>query len=100
MSPLATIALVKTEIDRAVTDAVIRRLATDQSFHKGYDYFKHGHVESLEGNARSIRAVVRGTRNYMVTLSSDDGILDYACDARKAPMRRSANIASPLGWPG
>jgi len=63
-----------------MNDAVIRRLAGEQSYQRGLDYFSHGHVESLEDRAGGIRAVVRGSQDYTVELSSDDGVLDYACD--------------------
>lgn len=64
----------------AVTEAVVRRLAGDQPYGRGYDYFRHGHVESLEEAANGVRAVVRGNRDYAVTLSADEGVLDYSCD--------------------
>jgi len=65
---------------RAMNDATIRRLAGAQSYQRGLDYFSHAHVESLEERGGSIHAVVRGTREYAVTLASDDGVLDYSCD--------------------
>src|SRR5215471_2813609 len=67
-------------LSRAVTDAVIRRLAGAQSYQRGLDYFSHGHVESLEETAGGIRALVRGNQDYAVTLTSDEGVLDYSCD--------------------
>src|SRR5262249_22926757 len=60
--------------------AVIRRLAGAQSYQRGLDYFSHGHVESLEETADGIRALVRGNQDYAVTLTSDEGVLDYSCD--------------------
>jgi uncharacterized Zn finger protein len=63
-----------------MNDMVIRRLAGDQSYQRGLDYFSHGHVESLEDVGSSIRAVVRGNQDYTVTLAADEGVLDYACD--------------------
>jgi uncharacterized Zn finger protein len=65
---------------RAINDAVVRRLAGAQSYQRGVDYFSHGHVESLENRGGSVHAVVRGTQDYTVTLTSDDGVLDYLCD--------------------
>jgi uncharacterized Zn finger protein len=59
---------------------VIRRLAGEQSYQRGLDYFSHGHVETLENLDTSVRAVVRGNHDYTVTLLADDGVLDYACD--------------------
>lgn len=68
------------ELRRAITDAVVRRLAGAQSYQRGRDYFAHGHVESFEDLSGSIRAVVRGAQDYTVVLASDDGVLDYSCD--------------------
>ena len=67
-------------ISRALNDTVVRRLAGERSYLRGHDYCQHGHVESLENDAGGVRAVVRGTQDYTVTLSSDDGVLDYTCD--------------------
>jgi uncharacterized Zn finger protein len=69
-----------TELSRSINDAVIRRLAGAQSYQRGLDYFSHGHVESLEDRGASVRAVVRGNQDYTVTLTADDGVLDYSCD--------------------
>jgi uncharacterized Zn finger protein len=55
-------------------------LAGDRSYRKGYDYYQHGHVESVDAQANGIHAVVRGNQDYTVILSSDDGVLDYTCD--------------------
>ncbi len=63
-----------------MNDNVIRRLAGDQSYQRGLDYFSHGHVESLEDRDANFSAVVRGNRDYTVTLAADEGVLDYACD--------------------
>lgn len=67
-------------LSRALSDAVIRRLAGAQSYQRGLDYFSHGHVESLEDDDRGVRGVVRGNQDYIVTLTGDDGVLDYSCD--------------------
>ncbi len=63
-----------------MTDAVIRRLADAQSYQRGLDYASHGHVESLEDRSGSVDAFVRGNQDYTVTLTADDGVLDYSCD--------------------
>jgi uncharacterized Zn finger protein len=63
-----------------MTDAIIRRLAGAQSYQRGIDYFSHGHVESLEDRGGTVHAVVRGNRDYTVTLAADEGVLDYSCD--------------------
>lgn len=68
------------DMSGAMNDAVVRRLAGERSYERGLDYYRHGHVESLEDRADGIRAVVRGTQDYRVELSSDDGVFDYTCD--------------------
>jgi uncharacterized Zn finger protein len=67
-------------ISMALNDAVIRRLAGTQFYERGLDYFSYGYVDSLEENAEGLRAVVRGNRDYTVTLTADEGVLDYSCD--------------------
>ena len=46
----------------AITDAVIRRLADEQTYNRGLDYFTHGHVESLKELSDGAAAVVRTNR--------------------------------------
>jgi uncharacterized Zn finger protein len=71
---------VQSALSQALTDAVIRRLAGAQSYQRGLDYFSHGHVESLEETTDGVRALVRGNQDYAITLTADDGVLDYSCD--------------------
>jgi uncharacterized Zn finger protein len=71
---------VPNHLSKALNNAVIHRLAGAQSYQRGQDYFSHGHVESLEDDADGVRALVRGTQDYTVTLTADDGVLDYSCD--------------------
>ncbi|MEO8657804.1 MAG: DUF6880 family protein [Bryobacteraceae bacterium] len=66
-------------MDRALTDAVVRRLAEAGAYERGQDYFLHGHVISLKAGPTSIGATVRGDRVYEVTLQADEGMLDYSC---------------------
>jgi hypothetical protein len=67
-------------LTQAVTDAVIRRLAGEQAYQRGLDYFSHGHVESLKELDDGVHALVRGNQDYTVTLTADEGVLDYSCD--------------------
>src|SRR6185437_6858650 len=67
-------------LSRSMNEATIRRLASEQSFQRGLDYFAHGHVEWCEESGEGVQALVRGSRDYTVTLTSDDGVLDYDCD--------------------
>jgi len=97
-----------------MNDAVVRRLAGAQSYQRGLDYFSHGHVESLEETADGVRALVRGNQDYTVSLTADDGVLDYSCDcpvgsdgtfckhcvaAALAWMNRNAGPATPATRP-
>ena len=68
------------EVRQALSEAVIKRLADENTFQRGADYFSHGHVESLEETAGQVRATVRGKQNYTVVLTGEDGMLDYSCD--------------------
>jgi uncharacterized Zn finger protein len=92
--------LVETELNRALNDAVIRRLAGERSYRRGYDYYQHGHVESIEAEGTAIRALVRGDQDYAVTLSSDDGVLDYACDCPQGADSAFCKhcVAAALAW--
>lgn len=63
-----------------MNEAVIRRMADEPSFQRGLDYFSHGHVEWCEETGEGVQALVRGNREYTVTLTSEDGVLDYDCD--------------------
>ncbi len=67
-------------LSSAINDAVVRRLAGERSYDRGLDYYRNGRVESLEEWADGVRAVVSGTQDYTVRLSSDEGVLDYNCD--------------------
>ena len=46
---------------------------------RGRQYFLSGSVKRIEGDSLSINAVVQGTIQYDVTISSMDGFLDYSC---------------------
>ena len=46
---------------------------------RGRQYFLSGAVKRIDGDGLSINAVVQGTIQYDVTISSVDGFLDYAC---------------------
>lgn len=72
------------QFTQAINDATIRRLAGEQAYQRGLDYFSHGHVESLEERDGTLHAVVRGSQNYAVTLANDDGVPDYSCDCPAA----------------
>ena len=87
-------------MSRVLNDAVIRRLAGDRSYRRGYDYHRHGHVQSLDDQGSLVRALVRGNQDYTVTLSSDEGVLDYACDCPQGTDGAFCKhcVAAALAW--
>ena len=83
-----------------LNEAVIHRLADAQSYQQGREYFANGHVESLEDRGDGVRALVRGTVDYTVTLGAAGGLLDYSCDC---PVGRDGDfckhcVAAALAW--
>ncbi|MBK7927663.1 MAG: hypothetical protein IPJ98_09250 [Bryobacterales bacterium] len=84
----------------ALNDAVVRRLAGERSYQRGEDYYQDGCVETLEKVADGIRAVVCGTRNYEVKLTSDEGVLDYSCECPHASEGAFCKhcVATALAW--
>ena len=87
---------------KAITDAVVRRLAGERSYQQGLDYFSGGHVESLEDLEGSVRAVVHSDLNYTVTLAANDGVLDYSCNCAVGIDGAFCNhcVAAALAWLG
>src|SRR5579871_150881 len=67
-------------VARAITDAVVRRLAGPLFYQRGLDYFARGHVKLAAETADGIRAIVRGGQDYAVVLTADEDVLDYSCD--------------------
>jgi uncharacterized Zn finger protein len=67
-------------LSQAWNEAAIKRLAEPQTWQRGFDYFSHGHVESVSATDAIVRATVRGTEQYQVTLSAEDGVPDYTCN--------------------
>jgi len=76
--------LTMSDLSSAMNDAVIRRLAGERSYQRGTEYYLDGCGETLEEVADGIRAVVRGTHDYRVELTSGKGVLDYACQCPHA----------------
>ncbi len=64
----------------AISIAIIRRLADSQAYQQGVSYFSAKRVGSLNEAAGTIHSVVNGTKDYNVTLTSDEGVLDFACN--------------------
>ena len=68
------------DFSRAINDTVLLRLEGEKAFRRGRDYHLNGHVEALEADGDTIQASVRGKQDYTVTLTAEEGILDYSCD--------------------
>ena len=78
----------------------LRRIADDLSFHRGQQYNADGRVLSLSGDASAIRATVRGTREYDVSLAVEGGHLEYACTCPRAADGAFCKhcVAAALAW--
>jgi uncharacterized Zn finger protein len=67
-----------------ITPHTLYDLAGAAAFQRGEAYFSGGAVGQLVTDIESITAWVRGTENYRVELSDDDGELSYDCDCPRA----------------
>jgi len=84
----------------AITDAVIRRLADEQTYNRGLDYFTHGHVESLKELSDGAAAVVRDEQDFPVMLTADEGVLDFSCGCPEGADGTFCKhcVAAALAW--
>ena len=84
----------------AIKEAVLRRMAGDEAFVRGQDYYLHGHVLSIVPNGDRLLGLVRDTRNCQVELEVDDGILDYQCDCAAGVEGNFCKhgVAAGLAW--
>ncbi len=62
-----------------ITESVIRKLASEQSFAKGYVYYEDGSVVKVWSAKDAYHAQVEGTRLYEVTIAGKDGSLEADC---------------------
>ncbi len=83
-----------------IKEAVLRRMAGDEAFVRGQDYYLHGHVLSIVPNGDRLTGLVRDTRNCQVELEVDDGILDYQCDCAAGVEGNFCKhgVAAGLAW--
>ncbi|MCC7496263.1 MAG: hypothetical protein IT160_01720 [Bryobacterales bacterium] len=90
----------QTDLNHALNDAVVRRLAGERVYRSGDDYYRRGRVETIISSAPGIRAAVRGSANYSVHLTSDKGILQYACDCPQGASGAFCKhcVAAALQW--
>jgi tetratricopeptide (TPR) repeat protein len=75
-------------------------IAGDRYYQRGLDYFKRGHVVSIEVVADTIHAVVRGTEVYSVEIEGKADRLDFQCDC---PLGEDGEfckhcVAAALAW--
>ena len=47
---------------------------------RGHDYFKQGHVHDLLQTPAGWKAIVKGTKDYDVTLTGTDGLEAWICN--------------------
>lgn len=87
------------DLPRALNDAVVR-LAGARSYERGCDYYRDGAVEFLDVETDCLHALVRGGQLYTVALTSDDGVLDYACSCPHAAEGAFCKhcVAAALAW--
>lgn len=88
------------QLSELLSDAALSRYAGPRAFQRGVDYYRHGHVESVQPVGDGFRATVRGQRTYRVTFSLKRGALDYYCTC---PMGVEGDfckhcVASSLAW--
>jgi uncharacterized Zn finger protein len=67
-------------LSRFLTEPTIRVLAGDTYYRRGLDYFRRGHVASVEEWENTLHATVRGTETYAVEISATSERLDFECD--------------------
>lgn len=58
----------------------ILNLAGPRYFERGEDYYLDGRVEALQADGGTLKATVRGTRPYTVTLRATADDLEWSCD--------------------
>lgn len=87
-------------LSKALNEAVLKRLAGDRTFQRGLDYYLDGRVESMDETEDGLRAMVAGSRDYQVTLASDEGILDYSCECPQGEDGAFCKhcVAAALAW--
>ena len=62
-----------------ITETIIRKLASEQSFGKGYVYYEDGSVVRVWSAKNVYHAQVEGSRLYEVTISGKNGAVEADC---------------------
>jgi uncharacterized Zn finger protein len=83
-----------------MTDTFVRQLAVDVYYRRGVDYVRRNLVVSLERTGDTLEAVVSGTDDYAVTLSSDGRKFKYSCECPLGDEGRFCKhcVATALAW--
>lgn len=83
-----------------LNEATIRVLAGDRYYQRGKDYFKRGHVVSLDVFENTLQAVVRGTEDYSVEITAKGDRLDFQCDCPLGDDEEFCKhcVATALAW--
>lgn len=83
-----------------ITPRRLKQLAGDKVFQRGQVYHERGHVNSVHERDTSVRAWVRGTGTYQVTLSEHAGRLagDCTCPHARDGYFCKHMVATALAW--
>ncbi len=67
-------------LDKVITRSLIRRLAGERYYERGVAYFEEDRVSSLQQVGDSVRAIVMGSEEYVVQLTTGKAkTLEYRC---------------------
>ncbi|WP_246084446.1 SWIM zinc finger family protein [Salinadaptatus halalkaliphilus] len=61
------------------TRSDIRSLCTEQSFERGVKYYEQERIQKLEVEDGDITAIVRGSRDYDISINIDDDTIQTVC---------------------
>ena len=70
----------KSKLDKALSETLLRSLAGSRSFSRGMEYFENGAVRHLYCDGQQLTADVRGTHLYRSRLTVTGGRLRGECD--------------------
>lgn len=87
-------------LQNILTDSFIRKLAGDLYYRRGVDYLRRGLVACLEREGDTLEAIVNGTEDYAVRLSSNGKQFSYRCQCPLGDEGRFCKhcVATALAW--
>jgi uncharacterized Zn finger protein len=87
-------------LQNILTDSFIHQLAGDLYYRRGVDYLRRGLVASLESKGDTLEAIVSGTEDYAVRLSSNGKKFSYRCQCPLGDEGRFCKhcVATALAW--